>query len=222
MGEKITELLAPLNTSVLQAACVNRVIGRKICVLQKISSTNDVALEWGEREEKEGAVVFAESQTAGRGQFGRSWHSSSRHGIWCSILLRPNFSPRAAAYLTPLATMAVACALHQTIGIRPSLKLPNDLYFLGGKVCGILTEARTGSQFFAVIGIGINVNQEEFPPMLQGIATSLRKETGKLYNRTQVARTVLLEMNRLYDSMGHGFEEIQSLYESWPRYGIPL
>ncbi len=189
-------------------------------MVNEVSSTNDVALQWGEQGEHEGAVIFAELQTAGRGQFGRSWHSPPGSGIWCSVLLRPAISPSAATCLTPFTVMAVASALHQSIGLRPLLKPPNDLFYSSGKVSGILTETRTGNRFFAVVGIGINVNQEEFPPELQGIATSLRKETGKLCDRTQIALRVLSELNRLHPFLRDGIKEIQALYDSWPRVGL--
>lgn len=209
----MTNFADPLDSSVLRSACANCLIGRKICLLDEVSSTNDVAMEWGERGEPEGVVIFAESQTAGRGQFGRHWYSDPGQGIWCSVLLRPTFSPRFATSLTPLAVVAVASALCRIVGWKPHLKPPNDLYLSGRKVCGILTEARTGARFFAVIGVGINVNQEEFPAALEGTATSLRKEVGAPCSRTQVALAVLLELNRLYTSAS--VEEIQFLYKAW-------
>ncbi|PWU10014.1 MAG: biotin--[acetyl-CoA-carboxylase] ligase [Verrucomicrobia bacterium] len=215
----MTLLLPPsnsLNLAALRAACAkHHVIGNRIALVEKVSSTNDVALEWGEQGQSEGAVVFAESQTAGRGQLGRSWHSPPGGGIWSSVLLRPGISPQAAACLTPFAVVAVASALYHSTGLQPRLKPPNDLYYSGGKVCGILTEARTGSHFFAVVGIGINVNQQEFPSDLQGRATSLRKEFGKFCDPTPIAAEMLAALDRLYLLL-HG-EEIRALYDSWPR-----
>lgn len=206
-----------LDLSTLRLVCTKHIIGNRIDWVNEVTSTNDIALQWGEEGEREGAVIFAEFQTAGRGQFGRRWHSPPGSGIWCSILLRPAISPSAATCLTPLAVMAVASALQQSTGLQPLLKPPNDLFYAGGKVSGILTEARTGHHFFAVVGIGINVNQKEFPPELQGIATSLRKEIGYCCNRTQVALNVLLELNRLYLFLSGRMEEIQTLYDSWPQ-----
>lgn len=216
----MTNSQALLDETSLQAACAGRIIGRRVRVFDRISSTNDVALEWGECGEPEGCVAFAESQDAGRGQFKRTWHSASGLGMWCSVLLRPAFRPSEAACLTPFAAVAVASALRQALGLQVSLKPPNDLYLPGGKVCGLLIEARTGAQFFAVLGIGININQtrDEFPPALRGIATSLREEVGHLCDRTQIAMAVLSELDRLYAHMVDGFAEIQSLYDAWPRW----
>lgn len=206
-----------LDIPFLRSTYATCVIGRRIEILEEATSTNDVALTWGEDGEAEGAVVFAESQTAGRGQFGRGWHSPPGCGIWCSILFRPTFPPQEVTCLTPFAVLAVAAAISRSIGLRPMLKPPNDLYCSGKKVSGILTEARTGSQFFAVVGIGINVNQTEFPPALQGIATSLRKEGGDVCNRTQVALHLLWELNRLYPLLIDRRQEIHALYHSWPQ-----
>ena len=209
----------PLDAQLLEAACVGRII-RKICVFEKISSTNAVALAWGEQGDPEGCVAIAESQDAGRGQFGKDWHSAAYRGIWCSLLLRPSFPSAQLTCLTPLAVLAVAFSIRCSLGLEMTVKPPNDLYLSRGKACGLLTEARTGKNLFAVIGIGINVNQRrsDFPASLQGIATSFREETGSIYDRTQIVLAILSALDCLYTRLvSHAFE-IQSLYQNWPRW----
>ncbi|QQY10900.1 MAG: biotin--[acetyl-CoA-carboxylase] ligase [Candidatus Xiphinematobacter sp.] len=210
----------PLDAGFLRRSCSGRAIGHKIYVFDQVSSTNEVALRWGESGEPDGCVIIAESQISGRGRFGRRWHSAPRCGIWCSLLLRPSFPPAQAACLTPFATVAVASSISRFLGLEVTLKLPNDLYLSRGKVCGLLIEARTGERFFAVVGIGINVNQlrNDFPAALRGIATSLREETGALYDRTQIALVVLTELDYLYTRLAEQLPAVQSLYEAWPRW----
>jgi len=216
----VSGFLTPLDVGFLKRSCSGRAIGHKICVFEQVSSTNDVALRWGESGEPDGCVAIAESQNTGRGRFGRDWHSASRCGIWCSLLLRPPFSPSQVTCLTPFAVVAVASSIRRSLGLETTLKLPNDLYLSKGKVCGLLIEARTGERFFAVVGIGINVNQrhDDFPTALQDVATSLREETGTLHDRTQIALAVLTELDYLYTRLVDQLPEIQSLYEGWPRW----
>jgi BirA family transcriptional regulator, biotin operon repressor / biotin---[acetyl-CoA-carboxylase] ligase len=216
----VSGFLVPLDVGLLERSCSGRTIGHKIYVFDQVSSTNDVALRWGESGEPDGCVAIAESQNAGRGRFGRGWHSAPCCGIWCSLLLRPSFSPTQVTCLTPFAVIAVASSIRRLLGLEVTLKLPNDLYLSKGKVCGLLIEARTGECFFAVVGIGINVNQRrnDFPTALQDVATSLREETGTLYDRTQVALVVLTELDYFYTRLVDQIPEIQSLYEAWPRW----
>jgi BirA family transcriptional regulator, biotin operon repressor / biotin---[acetyl-CoA-carboxylase] ligase len=216
----VSGFLIPLDVGLLKRSCSGRSIGHKIYVFDQVSSTNDVALKWGESGEPDGCVAMAESQSAGRGRFGKGWHSASCRGIWCSLLLRPSFSPAQVTCLTPFAVIAVASSIRHLLGLEVTLKLPNDLYLSKGKVCGLLIEARTGGRFFAVVGIGINVNQHhrDFPVELQDVATSLREETGTLHDRTQIALVLLTELDYLYARLADQFPAIQSLYETWPQW----
>ena len=81
-----------LDAAVLQRALAGRLIGREIVVLESATSTNDSVLQMVEAGAAEGLVVFAEQQTAGRGQHGHRWESASRQGLWFSILLRPGLA----------------------------------------------------------------------------------------------------------------------------------
>ena len=82
----------------------------------------------------------------------------------------------------------------ESLGIPDSrIKAPNDIHIQGRKVAGILIETRTGKNPFAVVGIGLNVNQhpEDFPEELQSIATSLAMTSGKTFERESVATSLL-------------------------------
>src|SRR5205085_3974285 len=115
-----------------------KVIGRDIRVFHETTSTNDVIEKLARDGVKEGAVVFAESQTRGRGRLGRKWLSPRRKGLWFSVLLRPDLRPQAATQLMVAAATSLARAIREQTGLVPEIKWPNDVLIHGKKVAGIL------------------------------------------------------------------------------------
>jgi len=109
-------------------------------VFEETSSTNDVVGHMARSQAREGLVVFAESQTKGRGRHGRAWVSPRGKGLLFSVLLRPKFKPSAAPRITVAASVAVAHAIHKATGLDARIKWPNDVTIAGKKVAGILTE----------------------------------------------------------------------------------
>lgn len=173
----------------------------RVSVFRETASTNDLAMRAGEGGEPEGLAIFAETQTQGRGQFGRRWDSAVGRGIWGSVLLRPRWLAKDLAQMTPLIAVAVARALTAATGLTFRIKPPNDVFCGGKKVAGILSEARTGRNVFVAVGIGINVNhaRSDFPLELQTTATSLAIEGGRPWDRDEVAAILLREIERAYD-----------------------
>src|SRR3989441_7431984 len=110
-----------------------KVIGRDIRVFQETTSTNDVVEKLARDNVKEGVVVFAESQTRGRGRLGRKWVSPAGKGLWFSVLLRPDLRPQEATQLTVVAATALWRAIHAETGIRAEIKWPNDILIRGKK-----------------------------------------------------------------------------------------
>lgn len=184
----------------LSASLGESVIGRRIIVLEATRSTNDFLLQMLSPELPEGFVVFAEHQTAGRGQRGHRWESAPHRGLWFSILLRPKIPIVESACLTNWAAQAVAATIRNEMGLEPAIKLPNDVYLMGRKVAGVLveTKAGVGSEWTAVAGIGVNVNQaaEEFPEELRERATSLAMALGRPLDRSIFAAALLRELER--------------------------
>lgn len=174
--------------------------GRTLVVLGSVDSTNNEVRRQADRGAAEGTVVIAERQEAGKGRRGRSWVSPEGAGIWMSLLLRPDFSPHHASMLTLVAAMAVADGIHAQTGMDCQIKWPNDLVVNGKKVCGILTEMATEEDTirYVVIGIGVNVNTEEFPQELADTATSLYREAGKKLRRSALVNAILCAWERLY------------------------
>lgn len=196
-----------------------RVVGRDVRVFKETTSTNDVVEKLARDGVAEGAVVFAESQTKGRGRLSRRWESAAGRGLWFSILLRPRMEPQAATRITIAAAVSLARALRQFTGLEPTIKWPNDVQIRGRKVAGILTElsAEMDSVRYLVLGMGLNVNQtdSDFPKALDALATSIRRETGVLSDRAALAAKVLDELDADYGRICRGrFEEVADEWES--------
>lgn len=162
-----------------------------------IGSTNAQALADAQDGAAAGQVYLADEQTAGRGRGGHSWHSEPERGLYLTILVRPPLHSNATLQLSMLAGLAAAEAILQVTHHRIDLRWPNDLVAAGAparKLGGILTEAVStpaGTLRHAAIGIGINLNQQAFPPELQDNATSLRLETGGVVSREALAVALL-------------------------------
>lgn len=137
----------------------------KIIYLDEIDSTNREARRLGDVGASEGTVVIADRQTGGKGRLGRTWFSPAGMGIWMSILLRPELPSERVSGITLMAALSACRAIRSATGLNTQIKWPNDLVIEGKKVCGILTEAAVsdGQLKYAVLGIGVNVNQNEFP-----------------------------------------------------------
>lgn len=196
----------------------NKVVGRDIRVFQETNSTNDVAEKLARDGVKEGVVVFAESQTRGRGRLGRKWISPPRKGLWFSVLLRPDLRPQAATQLTVVAATALLRAIRDQTGLVPEIKWPNDILINGRKVAGVLTElsAELDHVKHLILGIGVDVNltPSEFPADLRKLATSLKIEAGRHIQRAALAATILRELDRDYERIhARRFQEIADEWE---------
>jgi len=195
-----------------------KVIGRDIQVFEQTTSTNDVIEKLARDSVKEGVVVFAESQTKGRGRLGRKWISPTHKGLWFSILLRPDLRPQEATQLTVASAIALRRAIQSETGLKPEIKWPNDILIGGKKVAGILTElsAELDKVRYVILGIGIDVNQDanEFPAELKKIATSLKIEAGETISRAELAVSILQELDEDYSRICAGkFPEVADEWE---------
>jgi len=195
------EALDGLIADELQADPGNAVIGREVIVLQRTGSTNDAILEIAQ-DSKEGLVLFAEQQTAGRGQRGNRWESPARKGLCFSILLRPKIDINESMGLTAWAAEAVADTIRKEFSLEPTIKLANDIRIDRRKVAGVLVEMRAQdkAQHLAIIGVGINVNQsrEDFPKELQSRAISLAMALDRQVDRQKFATALLRNLDRTY------------------------
>ncbi len=189
-----------------------RIVGRDIRVFERTTSTNDIIARLGRDGIREGAVVFAESHSRGRGRLGRLWVSPARKGLWFSILLRPDLAPQSATQLTVAAATALARAIALQTVLVPEIKWPNDILIRGKKAAGILTEmtAELDHVKEMVLGIGVNVNLDaaELPAELRKTATSLKIETGQTIDRAELAVAILRELDEDYERIRRGQFEL--------------
>lgn len=190
-----------------------KVIGRDVRVFDSTTSTNDVVEKLARDGAKEGVVVFAETQTKGRGRLGRKWVSPKGQGLWFSILLRPELPPQSVTRLTIASATGVARAIRKQTGLAPQIKWPNDILFGDKKAAGILTElsAELDTIKYVVLGIGVDVNLEatHLPEELRPIATSLRIESGQKQNRAELAAQILRQLDYDYQRILTGdFDEV--------------
>jgi BirA family transcriptional regulator, biotin operon repressor / biotin---[acetyl-CoA-carboxylase] ligase len=143
-----------------------------------------------------GTVVIADEQTAGMGRLGRSWHSESEIGIYCSVLLQFAVPANRSPVVTLLLGLATAAAIEKTTDLACDLRWPNDVLIDGRKTAGILAQLVDDC---IIAGIGINVNQSELPDGLRTPATSLRIASG---GRVQSREAVLIALLESIDSFG--------------------
>lgn len=174
--------------------------GCEIYCFDSIDSTNTKAKELAEAGHPSGTLVVADQQTLGRGRRGRSWESPARTGIFMTLMLKPDINPNNASMLTLVAAMATARAITEVTGEAAQIKWPNDIVMNGKKVVGILTEMSAQFDYInhIVVGIGINVHNEEFPEEIAKTASSLLLECGHRIHRASLIEAFLEEFERLY------------------------
>lgn len=146
-------------------------------ILDQVISTNTAADDLARQGAPEGTAVMARRQTAGRGRWGRVWESKSDKNLYISVILRPNVVPHGAAPLTLVAGLATADMLRSDYGVPVQLKWPNDIWYQGKKMGGILAELHMDAQNVGhvVVGLGLNVNGQvaDLSPEVAKIAASL-------------------------------------------------
>jgi BirA family biotin operon repressor/biotin-[acetyl-CoA-carboxylase] ligase len=201
----------------LEAELAGTLFAGKLHFARATGSTNSDALAAARRAAPHGSVYFADEQLAGRGRGHHGWISAAGKGLYLSVLLRPKI-PTSRLPLLPLAAgLAAAEAIRAVTGLAASpglgidLRWPNDLLIGPRKTGGILVEsqtvtaqnriahagaARANSVAFAVIGIGINVHQQVFPPGLTTPATSLDLELGLRISRQTLLAALLKSLER--------------------------
>jgi BirA family transcriptional regulator, biotin operon repressor / biotin---[acetyl-CoA-carboxylase] ligase len=186
----------------------NTIFGRSetIHYFRSTTSTNEMAMKAALEGAEEGSLFIADEQTAGRGRGGHSWHSPAAGGLYVSILLRPTMNPTDVLWLSLIAGLSAHYAIDSVLGISPDLRWPNDIMLGNRKLGGILTEMHADSTHVrhVVVGIGINVNQPDFPEDIAGVATSLRIETGREWPRTEIAAALLKSLDREYRALHTG------------------
>ncbi len=187
----------------------------KVVRVDEADSTNTLAKELASsgRLGPVGLVV-AESQTGGRGRFGRRWHSP-HGGIWFSLVIRPRLSVREAGVVPLLASVVTAEAVAEATGLDVRIKWPNDLLIEGKKVAGILTElaAELGEIDYLVVGVGLNANVS-FDELGDSdlAATTLMDETGRAVDRPRLIAKIV---NRFLSDLAGLPKDVDKMLRRW-------
>lgn len=171
-------------------------VGRRVDVFAELTSTNDLP------DAAPGTVAVADHQTAGRGQYGRTWLTRPGEALLMSVFLDPPAEVRRPVVLTAWAAVGVAEAVAELTGVQAAVKWPNDLLAGGKKVCGILIEQRG----LVAVGIGLNLNQTagEFAERGLPEAASLRTLTGRTFDRDAVLEVVVRKLDAEYARQASG------------------
>ena len=157
-------------------------LGRNAIYFKSIDSTqNEIWRLYEDESVPNGTLIMADLQTHGKGTHGRKWYTDVANNIAFSFLIKLNCDVQKLDGLTTKIAEIIVQIMEQKYNIEIGIKKPNDLILNGKKLGGILTETKVikGNAKCLVIGIGININQEDFPKEIIEIATSIKKETGK-------------------------------------------
>ncbi|MFQ3598637.1 MAG: biotin--[acetyl-CoA-carboxylase] ligase [Chloroherpetonaceae bacterium] len=192
-------------------------IGKSVFCYESVGSTNDVAHRFAKDGARSGTIILAEFQTTGRGRNAKKWVSQEGANIVTSVILRPTIPLEHITYFSLLTALSVAQAIEEVVGEPAEIKWPNDVLIRRKKVAGILVEtsAQSGAVDYIVVGIGLNVNQTQFPDDLAERATSLFLETGIVYDQTTLFVSLMRFLDANYARLQSGnTESIRSMWRA--------
>jgi len=175
------------------------ILNPKVLRFESLPSTNTELARLASEGAAEGVSIVADEQTAGRGRLQRAWSSPRGAGLYFSILLRPTTRQNYWPLITFMAALAVGDALREACGLETDIKWPNDILSGERKICGILAEAiDTPAGRAVILGIGINLTENAFPPELANVATSVSEATGSAPEREQILAALLTALSHWY------------------------
>jgi len=214
--------MTPILPQKVKTGLQTKIIGQIIYSFREATSTNDIAKELAKKRAKEGTVIVAVTQTRGRGRLKREW-VSPEGGLWFSIILRPKLSPKDAAKLTLMTSVAVAKTINKMFDLEAEIKWPNDVLVRGKKICGILTETSTKGESldFAIVGVGVNANfsLQDLPKNLRAYSTTLKEELKREIELEALLRSLLEATEHYYNMISQGkFNAIRAEWKSLSKF----
>ena len=222
-GYRITKRPESLNAWLTTAYLEDKESTPELIFLTSIDSTNDHATRLLANDYEAPFFVISNEQTLGRGRMGRQWHSPPSCSLYLSFASRPNVRPDRMQLFTLWMGVCVARHLRGRFEIDIGVKWPNDLYFEGRKLGGMLTEARVDADNLRelVFGIGLNVNQtgKDWPEDLNQTATSLRELVGRKLDLNRTTANLIGAIYKGYEVFIS--ENIRSEFEDlWPKLDV--
>jgi BirA family transcriptional regulator, biotin operon repressor / biotin---[acetyl-CoA-carboxylase] ligase len=164
-----------------------------------IDSTNLEAMRQAKSGVAEGLIIIAREQMRGRGRLERSWHSPKDAGLYFSIVLRPSFEIDRWPLISVAAALGVTGALVKTCQLTVDIKWPNDICIGPRKLAGILAETADGAA--VILGIGINLTSQSFPPELNEVACSIESVTNRPVDREVLIAQLIEALARRYEML---------------------
>jgi BirA family transcriptional regulator, biotin operon repressor / biotin---[acetyl-CoA-carboxylase] ligase len=200
----------------------SEIFGKRIRLYDVIDSTNLRALDLIREGEEEGTLVIAEEQTAGRGRRGNVWFSERGKNLLFSLIIKPRISRDSFGLISLTAALSVAKAVQTLYKFSPECKWPNDVMSDGRKFCGILPEGvMRGREFLGIsLGIGINVNQINFPSEIAEKSMALSLLAGKELDRFELLAEILLHLEKNFRKLGEGHEA--EILDEWKSFSSQL
>jgi BirA family transcriptional regulator, biotin operon repressor / biotin---[acetyl-CoA-carboxylase] ligase len=192
-------------------------VGQNLITIQHVDSTNSYLKELlsNSKPVPEGTVIMAESQYAGRGQHNNGWHSEPGKNLTFSLLLKPSFLPAAQQFdLTRAVSLGIIEALEPVLGDDLRIKWPNDIYYKDKKLGGILIEnILQGNQIKnSVVGIGLNINQDDFPLEIAK-AVSIKQILHRDYDLRFILSEICKNIEAAYLNLrSNRFEDVRNAY----------
>jgi BirA family biotin operon repressor/biotin-[acetyl-CoA-carboxylase] ligase len=212
----------PLTKSAILHGLRTRLLGKEMRLLESIDSTNSYAKQLLREGTLNGVLVATEEQTDGRGRLGRAWHSEKSANLTFSLILK-NIAVDESLGLVPIAVgVAVVESIGASTRLKPECKWPNDILIDGKKVCGILCESipENSKSVSVIIGIGVNVNQKQFPPEIEHSATSLSIAAQREFDRAEILSSILNRLEPYIDLLSGG--NPANILTRWRRYAPML
>ena len=205
-------------TNLIQTNLNTSFFGKEIEQYTWTESTNVDAWELIDEGVEEGTILITDKQTAGKGRDGRKWHSVPGKSLTISLILKPEMDSQTAGWFPLMTGVAIVEALDQ-LGLKTLLKWPNDILINNKKLGGILCESRIqGDKLeWVVIGLGINVNEQENEMDNELNATSFYIETGRSIQRELVLATILNQLESVYTSFRTD-RDLSIISEKWTDY----
>ncbi len=180
------------------------VIGRNFIYSDEVDSTNAVLLsskDFGQN----GTVLLSEFQSEGRGRKDRTWISNAGQNLTFSILLKGDFKENKPNLINLGTSVAVAQSIENLYQLNVELKWPNDVLVNKKKIAGILIESSSKGNKInkIVIGIGVNVNQPNFPGKFDIQPTSIRREFKEIVSRERLLSEILNNFEEMLEQLNH-------------------
>ena len=199
----------------IEKKLVDNKLWNNVYCFETIDSTNNYAKKDIEKL-FHGDIIIADEQLKGRGRMDKVFYSPKESGIYMTFILKENIFPDSIKLLSLGISNAVCRAIEEETGIIPELTW-NDIRVGEKKVCGILTEysveVETGKAEYLIVGIGINVNNTEFPKELRDKVTSLRIFSGQEINRKNLIISILNEIEKIVQNKKYISQRKKILYE---------